>query len=181
MIAGCGVAVRSVGKGIHQAQSAATQLTEESAGRHGQLSSEQKQWARSAWKYFEANLSPATGVVEANEGTAEVTMWSVADYIAATCIARDLHLITETDARLRLRAVLQFLNSMELFQGRVPNQRYGLSTGKKIDAQGQARETGWSTVDMGRLLIWLKFVDKHYPCYRRLPRTLLNAGISVTW
>jgi hypothetical protein len=162
-LAGCGVAVRSANRGFKQAHNTVTSLGIAAPGRHGQLSSGQRAWAQSAWKYFETNTNPSTGLVKTNESTSQVTMWSVADYMAATIIARDFHFLTESDARLRLRATLQFLNSMELFQGRVPNQRYSVTSGQKIDVLGKERETGWSSVDMGRLLIWLNAVKREDP------------------
>lgn len=69
----------------------------------------------------------------------------------------------------RFRRVLHFLNLMPLYDGRLPNRRYDPATMQTIDAAGTgdsgSGEGGWSAIDLGRLLIWLRIARDRYPVY----------------
>ena len=146
----CGVAVRTVDKGIiafknsrffHQ-------------GRHGELTEQEKQWARIAWRYFENNYQPQTGLVNAVDNYPSCSMWNIADYLAALIAAHQLGLIKRCEFDRRLSKLLAFLNTMDLFFGKLPNLLYHTQTGAMVNYQNQPEEIGWSAVDIGRLLIW---------------------------
>jgi len=90
-------------------------------------------------------------------------MSSIADYLAAMVAARQLQLIDKKQFDQRISELLHFLNRMPLFKGRLPNKVYDTTTGKMINYQGKQAEIGWSAIDIGRLLIWLKIVSQQYP------------------
>lgn len=159
---GCGVIVRGVQRGATSVRD--SELFHQ--GRHGPLSAEEKEWAKAAWKYFENNSSPATGLVGAVDRSPAASLWTIADHIAAMIAARDLGLITQRDFDIRFSAQLQFLNTMPLFMERLPNRLYNITNGSMINPQSQPEATGWSALDLGRLLLWLRIAAQRHPQYR---------------
>jgi len=134
-------------------------------GRHGQLTEKEKVWAKVAWSYFENNVNPKTGLVNSVDRYPTTTMWNVADYLAALVAAREFDLIDQLEFDHRLSRVLKFLNTMDLFFGRLPNKVYNTKTGKMVNYGNQNEEIGWSAIDLGRLLLWLKIVSVWHPIY----------------
>ena len=78
---GCGLVYRAA----HEATLAADRAGR--PGRYGPLTAREEAWAKTAWRYVEANTQWGTGTVNANEGYAVVSMWDVADVLAATLAA----------------------------------------------------------------------------------------------
>jgi hypothetical protein len=154
---GCGVAVRQVHHGVRALAS--------HDGRSGPLTPREQAWAATAWHYFESNLQPASGLVNAIDTKPTVSMWQVADYLAAMTAARELKLLTPQQFDERFRRVLHFLNAMPLLEDEVPNRTYDPSNWQMIDAAGKPGVTGGSAIDMGRLLVWLRIVRDRYPSY----------------
>ena len=158
---GCGVAVRGVTKGVVCFKNSA--LFHQ--GRHGDLSEKETQWAKTAWNYFENNYNPKTGLVNSVDKYPVSSMWNAADFLAALVAARELELIKPCEFDKKLSAFLHFLNTMDLFFGQLPNKLYNTQTGRMVDYSNQNEEIGWSAIDIGRLLIWLKIVKCRYPEY----------------
>jgi hypothetical protein len=101
----CGVAVRGVDRAMRSV--AASRLFHR--GRSGPLTARQREWARAAWRHFEANRHPSTGLVAAVEKGAATTMWTIADYIAALVVAREMGLVDATQFDERFRRIMHFL------------------------------------------------------------------------
>jgi hypothetical protein len=158
---GCGVVARGLDAGAREVWR--SQLLRQ--GRHGPLTDTEKKWARIAWKYFERNYNPGTGLVNSVDGNTSAGMGHVADTLAALVAARELELIDTCDFDARLSALLQFLNRMGLFYGRLPNLRYGARTGQMFNYGGSPESIGWSATDLGRLLVWLHILKTRYPEY----------------
>ena len=159
MVVGCGVVVRSIDQGARSF--ARSQLFTQ--GRKGNLSEKEMQWAIIAWKYFENNYNPATGLVNSADKYPVASMWHVADTIAGTIAAHEFELIDDKALDERFSTLLHFLNTMPLFQKRLPNRFYETTAGKMTDYQRQANQIGWSAIDIGRLLLWLKIASQRYP------------------
>lgn len=161
LFSGCGVIYRG-------AQHSATNFKNSTLfwqGRHGELTDKEKIWAAVAWTYFENNVNPETGLVNSVDRYPTTTMWHVADYLAALVAAKEFELIDSLEFDHRLSQVLKFLNTMDLFFGRLPNKVYNTKTGKMVNYANQNEEIGWSAVDLGRLLLWLKIVSVWHPIY----------------
>lgn len=158
-ISGCGVIVRTFDTGITTFSHSALFRQ----GQYGPLSEKEQLWAKVAWKYFENNSYVKTGLANSIDGYPSATMSSIADYLAAMVAARQLQLIDKKQFDQRISELLHFLNRMPLFKGRLPNKVYDTTTGKMINYQGKQAEIGWSAIDIGRLLIWLKIVSQQYP------------------
>ncbi len=160
-LSSCGVIVRGIDRGF-------TNFSHSSIfhqGRYGKLTETELKYARIAWTYFENNYNPETGLVNSVDGYPSTTMWELADYLAALTAAREFDLIKQCDFDQRLAAVLGFLNNMDLAFNQMPNKVYNTQTAKMTDYGNQPGEVGWSAIDIGRLLIWLKIIENRYPVY----------------
>ncbi len=158
---GCGVIVRQTARGIRTFKNS----TLFHQGRHGELTEKEKMWAKVAWQYFINNYDPNTGLVNSVDRYPATTMWHIADFLAALVAAKELNIINQHEFDKKLSNVIDFLNKMNLFFGKLPNKVYNTRTGKMVDYANQPKEIGWSAVDIGRLLIWLKIIKCRYPQY----------------
>src|SRR5712692_8305553 len=158
-LTGCGVVVREVYEGITALSNSA--LFHQ--GRHGQLTAQEKIWAKVAWRYLTNNYNPETGLVNSVDYYATTTMWHVADALAALIAAREFELVDRREFDARLSELLHFLHTMALSFGRLPNKVYNASTGVMVNYDNQPEEIGWSAIDLGRLLIWLRITADRYP------------------
>ncbi len=156
---GCGVFVRGVQNGIEDI----VQSSLFHQGQHGPLTPKEEEWAQIAWNYFDKNYNPKTGLVSNVAGYPSTTLWTIADYISALVSARELQIITPQKFDHRFSQILKFLNTMDLFFGRLPNKAYHTQTGKMVNYRNKPEEIGWSATDLGRLLIWLRIVRERYP------------------
>ncbi|HEV2611028.1 MAG TPA: DUF3131 domain-containing protein [Noviherbaspirillum sp.] len=153
--------------GIGAAQAASCTKGELPAARYpqrsGPLNEAEMTMARNAWKYFENNLQPESGLVNAVDGYPSTTMWDTASYLAAIVAANDLGVIDREQARKRIGAVIATFNRMSFFRDELPNKVYHAKTVEKADYSNKPGEIGFSAIDLGRLLIWLKIVKERYP------------------
>jgi hypothetical protein len=131
--------------------------------RSGPLNDAEMNMARVAWKYFENNLQPESGLVNAVDGYPSTTMWDTASYLAAIVAAQELGVIERGKAAERLSAVIATFNRMAFFRDELPNKVYHTKTVEKSDYANKPGEIGYSAIDLGRLLIWLKIVKERYP------------------
>lgn len=145
-LAGCGVAFRPQG-GV--------------AGGKAPLGEEQ--WARIAWRYVENNTDYDSGLVGGQDRSPVFTAWNAADALAAIVAARELGLIEPREFDLRLSRVLGFLGTMDLSGGHLPNKAYHAASGKMVAFDGRPADIGWSAIDIGRLLLWLRIVAQRHP------------------
>lgn len=147
-LAGCGLVAR-------QPEAAAT-------GAKKAVSPEE-QWARIAWRYVENNTDYDSGLVGGGDRQPIFTAWNAADALAAVVAAHELGLIEAREFDLRLSRLLGFLGTMDLSDGKLPNKAYDAGSGKMVAFDGQPEDIGWSAVDVGRLLLWLKIVGQRHP------------------
>ncbi|OUS32566.1 hypothetical protein A9Q99_00390 [Gammaproteobacteria bacterium 45_16_T64] len=132
-------------------------------GRRGKLSEKELNMARIAWRYFENNYQPKTGLVNAVNNYPSVTMWDLASYLGGLVSVRELKIITKKQFDERMIALLRTLNNLELYRGEVPNKVYHSKTAKKVDYTNKPGEIGYSALDIGRFLIWMKIIKERYP------------------
>ena len=132
-------------------------------GQNGSLTTRELAMARVAWKYFQSNTQPNTGLVNAVDSYPSTTMWDTASYIGALVAVRELGVIEKSEFDRRLTALLETLNSFSLFRGELPNKVYHTATAEKADYSNKPAEIGFSALDLGRLLIWLRIAKERYP------------------
>ncbi|MBD2098009.1 DUF3131 domain-containing protein [Trichocoleus sp. FACHB-591] len=131
----------------------------------GSLTPEEQAIAQTAWKYFEANWNEKTGLVNAVDGFASITMWDQAAALAALVSAKELGIVPETEFNAKMSVSLKTLATMPLYKGELPNKVYNAKTLLPV-GYGQLdkrQEIGWSALDIGRMAIWLKIIGAKYP------------------
>ena len=121
--------------------------------------------ARTAWAFVNRNYQPASGLARAHDTYQYVTLWDVGSAIAAHYSAHELGLLPDATYNQRMQRMLATIASMDLFDKAAFNKSYDSKTGKMIDRNQRksARGYGWSTTDIGRLLIWLRIVAVNQP------------------
>lgn len=121
--------------------------------------------ARAAWQFIERNYEPATGLVHAQPDWAFPTLWDIGGSIGAYYSARQLGLLSEADYLMRMRRTLATLKRARLYDGAAYGRNYDSKTGELVDDAGKpsTNGTGYSALDLGRLLVWLKIVSDANP------------------
>jgi hypothetical protein len=117
------------------------------------------QSARTAWA-FVANHTSKRGYVGATDFYPYVTVWDMASSLAATYSARELGLITPQQYRARIEPALRTLLEMRRYDSTAYNKMYSAETGDMVDRATRVTTHGygWSAIDHGRLLIWLRII-----------------------
>jgi hypothetical protein len=159
LLCSCGVAVRESASGFRQVRYSS--LFEN--GRRGRLTPVETEWAKIAWKYFQNNTDGATGLANSLDRNPGASAWTIGDYLAALNAAEELGVIKEGEFSDRVVRVVQFLNGMELFNRRLPNVYYNVQSGAMVNSANLPNEGGWSAIDLGRLLIWLRITRQRAP------------------
>jgi hypothetical protein len=130
--------------------------------RFGPLDAREMAMARTAWKYFENNTQPS-GLANAVDNYPSTTMWDTASYLGAVLSARELGIITPAAADERFAKAFAALNRLSFFRDELPNKVYQTVTLEKVDYANKPGEIGFSALDLGRLLVWLRIVKERYP------------------
>ncbi|MEX5383132.1 DUF3131 domain-containing protein [Cronobacter muytjensii] len=133
--------------------------------RHGELTEREMTMAKNAWQYFVVNYQPKTGLVNAVNQYPSTTMWDTGSYIGALVAARELGIIDKAEFDRRMLKLLGTLNKLDLFRNQVPNKAYNTITAQKVNYVNKPGEIGFSALDMGRMLLWLRIVKERYPEY----------------
>jgi hypothetical protein len=159
LLAGCGVVAR-------RDRAASSARPGEVASAVPALSDTQYQWARTAWRYLENNTDYDSGLVNGMDRTPTFTMANAGDAIAATLAAHELKLIAAHEFDLRLSRLLGFLATMDLSQGKLPNKVYNSASGRMVGFENRPDDIGWSAVDIGRALLWLRIAGRRHPRFQ---------------
>jgi hypothetical protein len=121
--------------------------------------------ARAAWAFIDRHDSPQTGLVTAQPTWAYPTVWDIASTLAAYHSAHRLGYIERADYEARSRRVLETLSRARLYNGIAFGRNYDYRTGELVghDQQPSPNGTGYSAIDTGRLLVWLKIIATDVP------------------
>ena len=122
--------------------------------------------ARVAWGFVERHYQPSTGFVGAIGQYPYVTVWDIGSGLAVLYCGHELRLLSDEQYDRRLRRALATLRKVPLFDGVAFNKSYNVRSGA-MASHGDVssrRGAGWSTTDLGRLLVWLKIVAQQ-PSY----------------
>jgi hypothetical protein len=117
--------------------------------------------AKAAWSYFET--TDVEGVSEAIAGAGFTTPTALGDEIAALISAWRMGLIARSTFDSRIILVLRFLESAQLSGGVLPGRYYDIHSGQLLNPPAKDGDPGWSSVDLGRLLIWLRILAEEQP------------------
>lgn len=123
--------------------------------------------AQTAWTYVLNATDSTTGLAKAVYTFQPVSVWDIASLIGATWSAHELGLVGDSIYARRIGAVLGTLERAPLFQGAVFNKFYAANTGRMVDRGFQPTTAGYgfSAIDVGRLLVWLRILAVTQPQY----------------
>ena len=125
------------------------------------------QTAKTAWKYFENNRQPDTGLVNSVDTVEITTMWDTGSSIAAFLAARDFGFTTQHDFDHSIMALLQTLAKVDLVAEVAPNILYNTRTAEMVDYNNSPSESGIgvSAIDLSRTAFWLNTLQCMHPKY----------------
>lgn len=132
--------------------------------------------ALTAWTFVANNTQASTGLAKSHETFQFVTTWDIASQIAATYSAHELGIIDDANYDSRIKKILATLTTLPLYQGAAFNRFYDSQTGQMVDRNFKPSTTGfgWSTTDIGRLLIWLRVLAVNQPQYSAQATAIKN-------
>jgi hypothetical protein len=106
-----------------------------------------------------------TGLVSAQPTWAYPTVWDIASTLGAYYSAHRLGFIDRADYVRRSRALLETMADARMYNGIAYGRNYDYRTGELVghDQQPSENGTGYSAIDLGRLLVWLKIVAVDVP------------------
>ncbi|PWQ98374.1 DUF3131 domain-containing protein [Leucothrix arctica] len=132
--------------------------------------------ARIAWKYFENNYQPKTGLVNSVNNFTSTTMWDTGSALAATIAAHDFGFIDQKQFDDRIVAMIKMLSEMKLFNNEAPNKVYSTTTGEMVDYRNKPSEDGIgvSTLDLARLVSWMNTLSCKHPKYTNQSNRVLS-------
>lgn len=131
--------------------------------RRGFLNDRERQAAKIAWGYFEKFTQETTGLVNSVGGYPSTTMWDTASYVSGLVSAYELCLIEKPEFDRRMLKLLTTLRNLKLFRREMPNKVYHTKTGERVDYTNKPGEIGYSALDIGRLLVWMRISRNRYP------------------
>ncbi|TDL90492.1 DUF3131 domain-containing protein [Meridianimarinicoccus aquatilis] len=132
-------------------------------GRHGPLTDREMAMAETAWQYFVKRFQPETGLVNAVGSYPSTTLWDTASYMSALVAARELGIIDKREFDRRATLLIKTMRNLDLFRGEAPNKVYNTQTGEKVNYANKPGEVGFSVLDIGRFMVWLKIIKERYP------------------
>ncbi len=131
--------------------------------RRGFLTDRELKAAHVAWRYFENFTQENTGLANSVGNYPSTTLWDTASYIAGAVAAYELCIIEKPDFDQRMMRLLTTIKGLDLFRGEMPNKVYHTQTGEKVDYTNKPGEIGFSALDIGRFLVWMRILKNRYP------------------
>ncbi len=140
------------------------------------LTEEQVEAAITAWQYFINNYHASTGLVNATNSCIYSTIWDIGSTIAGFVAAQKIGIIGMDEFREKITTLLRTLSSIDLYNNELPNRVYNTTNGKMVDLKMRLsyKGSGWSAIDIGRLLIWLRITENWYQELRDLVHKVVN-------
>lgn len=124
--------------------------------------------ARHAWGFVDRMYVPSTGLVRPLEEYPYATIWDIASGLAALYSAHELGLLPRDEYDRRMSTALRTLQTVPLYDGAIFSKVYS-AVDASMTGHGDRPTTvgtGWSAIDVGRLLVWLRIVADGHPQYR---------------
>ncbi len=131
--------------------------------RRGFLNERELRAAQVAWHYFEQFTQESTGLANSVGNYPSTTLWDTASYMAGLVSAYELCLIEKPEFDRRITQLLTTIKGLDLFRKELPNKVYHTQTGAKVDYTNKPGEIGFSALDIGRFLVWMRIYKNRYP------------------
>ncbi|MEP3032709.1 MAG: DUF3131 domain-containing protein, partial [Pseudoruegeria sp.] len=119
--------------------------------------------ARVAWHYFEKFTQETTGLANSVGNFPSTTLWDTASYMSGLVAAYELCIIEKPMFDDRIFRLLTTIKGLKLFRGELPNKVYHTKTGEQVDYTNKPGEIGFSALDIGRFLVWMRILKNRYP------------------
>ena len=141
------------------------------------LNSEEQEWAKIAWRYFENNTIEETGLVNSAHKYNASTLWDTSSYMMGLISAHRLEIVTEDEFNTRILKLLASLAEMPLFEGKLPNKSYNTISLKMVDYKNRASAEGigWSAIDIGRFMVPINVLVWNYPEFTNEVQKVVNS------
>lgn len=132
--------------------------------------------ARTSWNFVNRITEPSTGLARAHANYSYVTLWDIAGVIAANYTAHELAFISDATYDSHIQRILATLSTIDLFESAAFNRIYDAKTGRMVDNAPKISSVGagWSSVDIGRLLVWLRILSVKQPKYAPLATQIVR-------
>lgn len=132
------------------------------APRRGFLTEREMNAAGIAWRYFENFTQEETGLANSVGAYPSTTLWDTASYVSGLVAAFELCLIEKPEFDKRILRLLTTFKRLKLFRHELPNKVYHTKTGKQVDYTNKPGEVGFSALDIGRFLVWMRICRNRY-------------------
>jgi hypothetical protein len=88
-----------------------------------------------------------------------------------------LNLIDTQHFHEKIKRFLKTFRFLKLYNDELPNREYQTTDAKPVDLKGNVsgKGSGWSAIDIGRMLVWLKIVSNWYPEYEQTVKDIVNS------
>ena len=131
------------------------------------LTTEELEWAKIAWKYFENNTIEETGMVNSAHKYNASTLWDTSSYMMGLIAAQRLEIISDSNFKQRMKSLLESLAKLPLYEGRLPNKSYNTISLKMVDYKNKEtpQGIGWSAIDIGRVMVPINVLVWNYPSF----------------
>lgn len=131
--------------------------------RRGFLNEREMATAKVAWGYFVNFTQETTGLANSVGAYPSTTLWDTASYVSGLVAAYELCLIEKPEFDRRILKLLTTFRSLKLFRNELPNKVYHTKTGEQVDYTNKPGEIGYSALDIGRFLVWMRILRNRYP------------------
>ncbi len=131
--------------------------------RRGFLTDREMAAARIAWRYFENFTQETTGLANAVGNYPSTTLWDTASYISGLVSAYELCIIEKPEFDRRIFKLLTTFKQIKLFRNELPNKVYHTKTAAQVDYANKEGEVGYSALDIGRFMVWMRILKNRYP------------------
>lgn len=140
------------------------------------LTAEEIKYASIAWKYFENNYNPTTGLVNGVEGKQVASMDDISNYMMGMMSAYEIEIIDSATFHSRMSKLFTSLKRLPLYEGKLPNRYYHTVTLQMLDHEYQSTESGigWSAIQVGRFFSVVHKVLHHYPQYAEAMKKIIG-------
>lgn len=134
----------------------------------GILTDEEIAHAKIAWRYFENNYNPQTGLVNGIDNTPVTSFKEITAYLMGLTSAYEIGIIDSSLFDTRLKQALSSIEKLPLFNDKLPNKYYHTASLKMLDSTGveNTNGIGWSAIDLGRFFSFINKVHFSYPQYQ---------------
>ncbi len=131
------------------------------------LKVQEQRYAAVAWNYFKTNYEPSTGLVSDRNDIKTSSIWGIGDYLSALHTARSLNIISAQEFNQRTQALLTTLTKLPLVANELPYRNYDIRSLQPVETLHATSllTTGWSALEIGRLLIALYNLKTCHPEY----------------